>query len=494
MQIELDGINKSFGHIHANKNITLTFPEGRIIGILGENGAGKSTLMKILSGYQPADSGRILINGQQVDYHGPLAAIAQGLGMLQQDPLDVGAFSVLENFVFGRAPGSLWGRLFDNQKQARNLLHQFTARFGFELDPHKSISELSIAQRQQLEIVRLLAQDVHTLILDEPTTGISAEQKDLLFQVLREMASEGMTVLLVSHKLEEVIALCDEVAVLRAGELVGQREMPATKGELVQLMFGEELPTPERQHKNLSHEPVILQLRNISMSEGRLQMSDINLNVRRGEVIGLAGLDGSGQELLMRTAVGLHPLDDGDLLLYDQIMTGKSYHHMMQNGVIFGAAGRIEEGLIAGLTLTEHVALTETTGLFIDWQGIQRETSAKIKAYDVRGHPENQIEELSGGNQQRVMMSLLPELPTVMILENPMRGLDVDSAASIWEKLLERCDAGSALIFSSPDLDEILTYSDRVLVCYAGETFLVEDPSTMTTNQLGHMIGGEFER
>lgn len=494
MQIDLQNINKHFGSVHANKDISLTFEEGKIIGILGENGAGKSTLMKILSGYQPATTGTILIDGNPVDYSGPLAAIAHGIGMLQQDPLDVGAFTVLENFIFGREAKTFVERLFDDLSSAKKQLNEITNRFGFQLDPELLISELSIAQRQQLEIVRLLAQNVRTLILDEPTTGISTDQKKLLFDTLRSMATEGMTILLVSHKLEEVISLCDEVAVLRAGELVGQKEMPATKSELVQMMFGEDLPVAERERKDLSKEPVLLEMRDVTVSEGRLTMQNIHLQVRRGEIIGLAGLDGSGQELLMRAAAGLHSLDAGNLFLYDANVTGASYHTMMKRGVVFCAAGRIEEGLIAGLTLTEHVALTEGAGMFIDWQGAKKETSAKIAAYNVRGRPDDNIEQLSGGNQQRVLMSLVPELPTVMILEQPMRGLDVDSAAGIWDKLLERCDSGSALIFSSPDLDEILTYSDRVLVCYAGETTMVDDPSAMTNNQLGHLIGGEFKR
>lgn len=494
MQIDLQNINKRFGSVHANKDITLTFAEGHIVGILGENGAGKSTLMKILSGYQPASGGTILIDDKSVDYSGPLAAIAHGIGMLQQDPLDVGAFTVLENFIFGRAAQSFFGRFFDNLETSKKQLDAITERFGFHLDPDMLISELSIAQRQQLEIVRLLAQDVRTLILDEPTTGISAEQKDLLFNILREMASDGMTVLLVSHKLEEVISLCDEVVVLRAGELVGQREMPATKTELVQLMFGEELPVPERERKDLSNQDILLELRDVEIQAGRLRMKDVNLAIRKGEIIGLAGLDGSGQELVMRVAAGLHSLDSGEVKLNGNPVTGDSYHSMMQKGIIFCAAGRIEEGLIAGLTLTEHVALSEGSGIFIDWQKVKSDTSTKISAYNVRGQPDDNIEQLSGGNQQRVLMSLIPQLPDVMILEQPMRGLDVDSAAGIWDKLLERCDAGSALIFSSPDLDEILTYSDRVLVCYAGETYMVDNPSVMNNNQLGHLIGGEFER
>ncbi|MCA9893504.1 MAG: ATP-binding cassette domain-containing protein, partial [Anaerolineae bacterium] len=236
MNIELLHIHKRFGPVHANNDITVTFNEGRIIGVLGENGAGKSTLMKILSGYQPATSGEIRIDGQPMQANGPLSAIASGIGMLQQDPLDVGAFTVLENFTYGQ-PGGIFFR--KNKKHFEQQLAQYCERFGFDLPPEVPADNLSIAQRQQLEMVRLLALGVRTLILDEPTTGISAEQKEDLFDALRSLAhNDGMIVLLVSHKLEDVIALCDEVIVLRAGELVGARDMPATTQELVALMFG----------------------------------------------------------------------------------------------------------------------------------------------------------------------------------------------------------------------------------------------------------------
>jgi ABC-type uncharacterized transport system ATPase subunit len=493
MQIQLDSINKHFGSVHANRDISFTLNEGKIIGVLGENGAGKSTLMKILSGYQPADSGSIRIDGKAASYHGPQAAIAVGIGMLQQDPLDVGAFTVLENFSFGRPAPTLLERFFDNRAVAKKQLESLSKQFGFELESSAWIEDLSIAQRQQLEILRLLALGVRCLILDEPTTGISAEQKDILFQTLRDMAKDGMTVLLVSHKLEDVIALCDEVLVLRQGALVGAKAMPLSKTELVKMMFGDDLPSIEREHHDHSHEPVVLELRDLRLHEGRLTIQTKSFPVHRGEIIGLAGLDGSGQELLMRACAGLIRPQAGKILVHEHEVSKADYHTMLAQGIVFGAAGRIEEGLIAGLTLTEHVALTGDKDFLINWQGAKIDTEAKISHYRVKGQPEDMIESLSGGNQQRVLMSLLPEFPTVMILEQPMRGLDVDSAAWIWEQLLERCDAGSALIFSSPDLDELLTYSDRILVFYAGRLHMIDDISGLTSNQLGHLIGGEFE-
>lgn len=489
MHIELKHIYKTFGTVHANRDINVTFQGGRIVGILGENGAGKSTLMKILSGYQPADSGEIWIDSQLMRYTGPQAALAQGIGMLQQDPLDVGAFTVLENFIYGQP-----GRGFNlPRRQARAKLAELCSRFGFDLDPNTPIALLSIAQRQQMEIIRQMALGIRTLILDEPTTGISADQKDTLFATLRELARSGMTILLVSHKLEDVLALCDEVVVLRAGEVVGKRLLPATKQELVALMFGQELPPPTRLRKDLSSASVVLELRGVTLHSERLSIEPVFLSLRAGEIIGLAGLDGSGQELVMRACAGLVKPRSGQIIVRGKNMTGRACRDFLRQGVVFGAAGRLEEGLIAGLTLVEHFALAKENRPVVNYARARQVTAARIEHYDIRGRADDNIEALSGGNQQRVLMAMLPDTPTAMILEQPTRGLDVDSAAWIWEQLVEKCQAGAALLFSSADLDELITYSDRIIVCYAGKLFFVDDPAAMTVNRLGHLIGGAFE-
>lgn len=500
MQIELRNIHKRFGPVHANQDISVTFHEGRIVGILGENGAGKSTLMKILSGFQPADQGEILIDGRVIDYTGPTAAIANGIGMLQQDPLDVGAFTVLENFIYGGAEGITLGRA-----QAEATLDDLSARFGFELDPYQLIDNLLIAQRQQLEIVRLLALGVQTLILDEPTTGISAEQKIILFDALRKLArDEGMIILLVSHKLEDVIELCDEVMVLRAGVLVGDMEMPVadhnltgaviaeTKQHLVTMMFGEELEAQSRDHYSLG--TPILEVDQLLVHDLRLDMQPISMSVRASEVIGLAGLDGSGQELFMRACARLGRITGGSLRLNGDNIVGASYRHLFHRGCVFGAAGRLEEGLIAGLTLTEHTALVADDHMRIDWKSMGKRTVSRIDQYRVKGRAADHVEQLSGGNQQRVLMGLLPDEPQLLILEQPTRGLDVDSARWIWTQLLERCQSGTAIIFNSSDLEELVTYSDRIFVFYAGRVYPVPDVSQTSIDELGHLIGGEFQQ
>ncbi len=488
MLIEVRHIHKRFGPVHANDDISLTFPHGRIVGILGENGAGKSTLMKILSGYQSFDSGEILIDGQPVDYRGPLAAIAHGVGMLQQDPLDVAAFTVLENFVYGM-PGGL--RI--PRRAARRRLAELTERLGFALDPEMPIAQLSIGQRQQLEIVRLLALGVKALILDEPTTGISAEQKAILFDALRQLAEhDQMTILLVSHKLEDVIALCHEVAVLRAGRLVGCRAMPATTSELVTMMFGQELPPVDRQSADVSAAPNVLTLDRLHLRGKRVTVADLSLQVKAGEVIGLAGLDGSGQELLLRACAGLLKPLHGRVIVGGEDLTGHPYRDFLRRGVAFSAAGRLEEGLIAGLTLTEHIALVTETGTLVDWERARRRTSDQIARYNVRGRPDSPVETLSGGNQQRLLMALMAEQPVLMALEQPTRGLDVDSSRWIWQQLLARRERGAAILFSSSELDELVTYSHRILVFYAGRVYPV-DAARTTIDELGRLIGGHLD-
>jgi simple sugar transport system ATP-binding protein len=500
MFIEIKHISKTFGKIHANQDITFTLHSGRIVGILGENGAGKSTLMKILAGYQPADSGEIWLDGKKADYHTPEMALAAGIGMLQQDVLDIGAFSVLENFIYGQHHASM--NLALQAAHYRDKLLSLCQELGFALDPQMPISQLTIAQRQQLEIVRLLSTGIRALILDEPTTGISTDQKEALFDTLRKLAQQDMTILLVSHKLEDVLALCSEVAVLRAGRLIETKALPVPKRDLIKLMFGQTMVVPQLANKDLSKAPLIIELKDVTLHEGRLHIPNIQFRARAGEIIGLAGLDGSGQNLLLRACAGLVKTREGQIWLSGQHMTGQGYPNFFRRGVIFGAAGRLEEGLIAGLTLAEHLTLVMADnkpkrGIFanflIDRAQVQRITEEKINHYNIRGTVNSRIESLSGGNQQRVLMAMLPDNPAALLLEQPTRGLDVDSAAWIWEQLLAKCNAGATLVFSSPDLDELLLYSDRIIVFYAGQLTVIDHPHQITADRLGHLIGGVDE-
>jgi ABC-type uncharacterized transport system ATPase subunit len=329
------------------------------------------------------------------------------------------------------------------------------------------------------------------IILDEPTTGISAPQKALLFATLRRLAKEeDKSVIFVSHKLEEVEELCDRVTVLRQGKVTGQIEAPFSKDQLVQLMFGQSLPKSERPSIEMG-DPV-LEFQNVTVQTYRLTVPHVSLAVRAAEVIGLAGLEGSGQRLMLRACVGLQKPSSGRVLLMGENFTRRTYRDFLAGGVAYLPAGRIEEGLIQGLTLTEHFVLSQRgrQPVFIDWTVAGDGMQQKITRFNVRGTPDTPVEALSGGNQQRALLSLLPPALKLLAMEHPTRGLDIESAMWVWEQLLERRRSGTAILFISADLDELMECSDRIVVFSGGEMARPIDAATTSVEELGYLIGG----
>ena len=487
MNIELKNIHKHFGKTHANKDINLNIPSGTIQGILGENGAGKSTLMKILSGFIQADSGsQIIFDGKPVIIHSPADAICFGVGMLHQDPLDFPPLRVLDNFLLG-----IPGKLFPNRKEVAQDFSLLAREFDFSLDPESYVDSLTVGERQQLEIIRLLWLGARVLILDEPTTGISATQKEKLFATLKKLPEQqAMTIIFVSHKLEDVESLCDQVAVMRAGELVGELKPPYSTQKFVEMMFGKMVTLGERQPAKAGE--TTLSLNNISLEDVRLQIKNINLDVKAGEVIGLAGMEGSGQGMFIRACAGLVRPVGGRIQLNGQDLTAKSYHKFKHAGVNFLPAARLEEGLIPGLSLTEHFVLAEEPkGIFIDRAAGQKLAEERIQSFNIRGMPLSMVESLSGGNQQRAELALLQSPLSLVLLEHPTRGLDIESVIYIWAKLKERCRQGAAIIFISSDLEEILQYSDRLLVFFSGKVSRPMDANATSVEELGQLIGGK---
>ena len=484
MNVELRHIHKYFGTVHANDDITLTIPAGTIQGILGENGAGKSTLMKVLSGFIQADSGDILLDDQSVVIKSPADAIRLGVGMLHQDPLDFPPMRLIDNFLIGS------GGLLPNRKEIIRDFKELADQFGFSLDPNTYVDSLTVGERQQLEIIRLLWLGARVLILDEPTTGISALQKEKLFTTLKLLAEQGKTIIFVSHKLEDVEQLCHRVAVLRAGKLVGETKAPYKIEKLVEMMFGKVITLGER--KSFEPGPVILSLRDVAIEDVRLKLSGINLEVHAGEVIGLAGMEGSGQGPFLRACAGLVRPVNGKVVVGGSDLTGKNYHGFKRKGVSFLPAARLEDGLVPGLSLTEHFILAEKPqGLFIDNRWGRELAEERISAFNIRGMPVSPIESLSGGNQQRALLALLQDPLSLVLLEHPTRGLDIESVIYIWSKLKERCRQGSAIIFISSDLEEILQYSDRVLVFFSGQVSPPLEADKTNVEQLGYLIGGK---
>ena len=487
MQVDIQDIRKYFGPIKANDGITLSLKGGHIYGLLGENGAGKSTLMKILSGYQPPDSGEILLNGKPYAFDSPRTALVSGVGMLYQEPHDMPPFNIVDNYLLGR------DRLVRLQYRAAEAeLKELLAHYGFELDLQSDVASLSLGERQQLELVRLLAGGAEVLILDEPTTGISAEQKDVLFSSMRKLAhEEGKTLILVSHKLEEVQELCDHAFVLRRGKYVGEMEIPCSNEKLVELMFGQVPPRSERPAFDLG--APMLDVREVTISTYRLSVKNLNLSVQAGEIFGLAGLEGSGQHLLMQAIAGLERVESGQIILDGQDITSWSYHKTRAGDVAYIAAGRLEEGLVSGLSLTEHVVLAQKEHtFFVDWAASNQDTQQRIKHYQIVGRPDSTADELSGGNQQRLLFGLLGKKLKLILMEHPTRGLDVRSTNYIWDLLYQRREDGTAILFISPDLDEIIERSDRIAVFSGGVMSRIVDARTTSVEELGHLIGGQL--
>ncbi len=550
MHVELRDIRKHFGPVRANDGISLVFEPGHIYGLLGENGAGKSTLMKILSGYQAPTSGLVLLDGEPVTFSSPSAALKCGIGMLYQEPQDFPPLQVLENHLLAYD-----NRLVLDRRAGEQGLRSYADRFGFTIDPHVSVDTLTLGERQQMELMRLLSLGAELLILDEPTTGISAEQKEKLFGTMHRLAhEEAKTIVLVSHKLDEVQELCDEVAVLRRGLLEGTKSLPCANRELVRLMFGAEVPRSERVCAAVDSTTLLVD--RVSIHTYRLDVEVPALEARAGEVIGLAGLEGSGQRLFMEACAGLRPLRSGKILLDGEPIQGKRspffwapwlalvflvtaivglairwamgsstalgfgagvalsllaagtlwlvgtlltswtssspYHEFQRRGGAYVAAGRLELGLISGLTISEHRALTTPSPSFLaDWDGARQEMEERIAQFNIVGRPDTPVDALSGGNQQRVMLALLNSPLRLLLLEHPTRGLDVTSASFIWERFQERCAHGTTIIFMSADLDELLERSDRIVVFSGGKVIDMLNTEDTSVEGLGHSIGGQ---
>jgi ABC-type uncharacterized transport system ATPase subunit len=486
MDVTLTNIRKYFGSVKANDGIFLTLEAGKIYGLLGENGAGKSTLMKILSGYQAQDSGEIQLNGVTRSFHSPAQALTNGIGMIYQDPHDVPSMRVLDNYLLGRSSGISLDR-----EGGKDELLSTAKRMGFPLDLKAYIDTLSLGERQQLELLRLLAMGADVLILDEPTTGISAEQKEELFSSIRQLANEeGKTIVLVSHKLSEVQELCQHVIVLRRGKLVGELDIPCPMEKLVGMMF-EEIP-PRKERETFVKDKITLEVNDVTLTSDRVDVNNLNLTIKIGEVLGLAGLEGSGQRMFLQACAGLIHPSSGQILLGSEDITRKSYHDLLNSGVGYLAAGRLEEGLVAGLTILEHVALSDPdTGFLIDRAHFTELTKTRIDKYKIVGTPETLIDALSGGNQQRALFALLRTPLTLVLLEHPTRGLDVRSADHIWQLLFSRVKEGTSIVFMSADLDELVDRSDRIAAFSGGKMSRVVNASETSVEELGYLIGGE---
>tara|TARA_B100000029_G_scaffold512803_1_gene610475 strand:+ start:3039 stop:4505 length:1467 start_codon:yes stop_codon:yes gene_type:complete len=471
MTLEIDKVSKHFGNVYANNNVSLSIGSGEIHGLLGENGAGKSTLVKILSGFFEKEAGEIRLDGQLLDLSSPKDSIDYGIGILHQEPMVFLPFSVLDNFLIGSTDQFVTPR-----KEALKQFQQICHKFDFDLDPEISVSLLTIGQRQQLEIARLLWLDPKVLIFDEPTNAISPVQREKLFTTIRQLATEGMLVIFVSHKLEEIAAICDSVTVLRKGEVAGSKKLPCPESELIELMFGKIFPS--KKVEDIQKGGIQLTISNLKSTEGREYIEIANFQIRQSEIVGIAGIEGAGQRTFLRAIAGRNSPESGTIVLGQNLLDKTNYHQRLEDGMYYMPADRLGEGLVSELTITEHIALVESKkkNQIIDWEMSYLRANELITQFQIQGTPESKAESLSGGNQQRLMFALMPRDANIILLEHPTRGLDIESADWIWNQLLDMRSDDCSIIFSSSDFEELLSYSDKIIVCFAGQ------------------IAGEFEK
>ncbi|HST99975.1 MAG TPA: ABC transporter ATP-binding protein [Geodermatophilus sp.] len=497
LAVELRGITKRFPGVVANKDIELRVRRGEVHAIVGENGAGKSTLMKTLYGEHRPDEGQILIDGRPVSFRSPSDAIAAGIGMVHQHFMLADNFTVLENVILGSEP-TRRGRL--DRAAARRRIEEISERYDLGLQPDALVEDLGVGDRQRVEIAKVLYRDARILILDEPTAVLVPQEVDELFGNLAELKREGLTVIFISHKLDEVRRVADSITVIRRGTTVGTADPRTTTAkQLAELMVGAELPTPETRESTVRETPV-LQMVGVTVTDGaqRSVVDDVTLTVREGEVVGIAGVEGNGQAELVDAIMGLRPLAAGSVRLGGEDVTAWSTRARRESGVGFIPEDRHRQGMLLDAPLWENRILGHQTrppavkGPFIDRRGARADTARIMREYDVRAPgPDTLAIALSGGNQQKLIVGReMSAQPRLLVAAHPTRGVDVGAQAVIWELLKDARAEGLGIVLISADLDELIGLSDTLHVMLRGRLVATLDPRRVTPEVLGgHMTG-----
>ncbi|MCZ2812273.1 ABC transporter ATP-binding protein [Modestobacter sp. VKM Ac-2979] len=498
LAVELRGITKRFPGVVANKDIELRVRRGEVHAIVGENGAGKSTLMKTLYGMHRPDEGQILLGGEPVTFRSPADAIAAGIGMVHQHFMLADNFTVLENVVLGSEP-TKGGRL--DRSAARRRIKEISDSYALGLDPDTLVEDLGVGDRQRVEIAKVLYRGATTLILDEPTAVLVPQEVDELFGNLAELKREGLTVIFISHKLDEVRKVADSITVIRRGTTVGTADPRTTSAkELAEMMVGAELPVAAKRESTVREVPV-LRMRGVTVTAaagGRAVVDDVSLTVREGEVVGIAGVEGNGQAELVDAIMGLRPLAAGELRLGDEDVAHWSTRRRREGGIGFVPEDRHRQGMLLDAPLWENRILGHQTrppavkGAFIDRRAARADTARIMQEYDVRAPgPDTAAIALSGGNQQKLIVGReMSAHPRLLVAAHPTRGVDVGAQSGIWELLKDARAEGMGILLVSADLDELISLSDTLHVMLRGALVATLDPRQVTPEELGgHMTG-----
>jgi len=497
LAIEVVGITKRFPGVVANSDVNIAVRRGTVHAIVGENGAGKSTLMKMLYGMQRPDEGEIRIDGKPVTFSSPSDAIAAGVGMVHQHFMLADNFTVLENIVLGSEPTSR-GAL--NFAAARRRITELSQTYGLDLNPDVLVERLGVGDRQRVEIAKVLYRGARLLILDEPTAVLVPHEVEELFQNLRELKSEGLTILFISHKLDEVISVADDITVIRRGRTVGTANpRSTTPRQLAELMVGSELPSPETRSDTVS-DRTVLSVRGLTVTGdgGRRLLNDISFDIHAGEIYGIAGVEGNGQSELVEALMGIRPISAGAITLAGQDITTASTRHRRVAGIAYIPEDRHRQGLLLEASLWENRVLGHSEsapnikGPLIDRAGARRDTERIVAEFDVRT-PGIDVPALalSGGNQQKLIVGReLSGNPVLLIASQPTRGVDVGAQAAIWEHVRRARAAGLAVLLISADLEELIGMSDSIQVILRGAFVAAADPATVTAEELGAAMTG----
>jgi simple sugar transport system ATP-binding protein len=488
-------IVKRFPGIVANADVDFTIEPGEIHALLGENGAGKSTLMQILYGFYSMDSGSILIDGEPVHIASPKDAIALGIGMVHQEFMLVRQFSVVENTVLGLKENS--GPMLD-LRQAAQRLRALSDQHHLAIDPYAQVQHLPIGVQQRVEILKLLYRDAQLLILDEPTAVLTTHEKDQLFKVLRGLRDQGRSIVIVTHKLQEILELADRVTVMRDGRVVGAVSTRETsEPELARLMVGRDVNL--RAHRTpMERGPAVLRIEGLHVRDdiGQEKVRGVSLDVHAGEIVGIAGVDGNGQSQLAEAIMHLRAVHQGSVLMNDREVTRLTVAQHRALGLSYVPADRRHVGSIAQMSLTDNAILgtqrQRTRGPFLDRRKIREYAEKLLARFGVRAAGVGAMAgKLSGGNLQKLILGreILRDAAAIVV-EQPTRGLDVGAVESVWLELLQERERGKAILLISAELEELMNLADRIAVMFEGRIVGILNAASVTIEKLGLMISG----
>ena len=499
MELQLRGITKRFPGVLANDDITLTARSGKVLALIGENGAGKSTLMNILSGLYTADSGEILIDGVVQHFKDPGDAIAAGIGMVHQHFMLVPVFTVAENVVLGEEP-TIVGTIL-NKKRAREEVRDISRKYGLAVDPDALVETLPVGIQQRVEIIKVLLRGAQILVFDEPTAVLTPQEVEEFFGIVRELKGRGATVIFITHKLKEALAIADDIVVLRGGQVVGSADpATATPEQLASMMVGRDIAlTVEK--STASPGQRVLELDAVTMVDdyGRRLLDSISMHVDAGEIVGIAGIQGNGQTELVSAITGLLTLAEGTIRFQGSDITDASPRDRHEMGIAHVPEDRNHMGMVGSFTVAENLILDSyygkpfSRGIRLDTQAIESSARTLVADYDVRPPIiANPGSALSGGNAQKMIVAreFSRDVPLVVCAQ-PTRGIDVGSIEYIHEQIVRKRDEGKAIVIVSTELDEIFALADRILVMFDGRIVAERATADTTPAEIGLFMAGK---